>query len=168
MIEIEGNLIELALKGQFDVIAHGCNCFCKQKSGIAKNMVEIFRTDSFYKEGPRWIGNIEKLGNIVGQEYYLNNGKIEKFNLFTKQTKLEVYNMYTQYYYKTHPDNKDEVCLDYEALTLCLRKLNAKCKGKKIGLPKIGAGLAGGDWNKIKKIIQETLLDCDVTIVSLV
>jgi O-acetyl-ADP-ribose deacetylase (regulator of RNase III) len=32
-------------------------------------------------------------------------------------------------------------------------------------MPKIGAGLAGGDWNRIKKIIQTELKDCKVTIV---
>ena len=26
--EIEGDLIKLAQEGKFDVIAHGCNCFC--------------------------------------------------------------------------------------------------------------------------------------------
>ena len=39
--------------------------------------------------------------------------------------------------------------------------------GKHIGLPKIGAGLAGGDWNIIKKIIQTELKDCKVTVVIL-
>ena len=26
--EIEGDFIQLALQGKFDVIAHGCNCQC--------------------------------------------------------------------------------------------------------------------------------------------
>jgi len=34
-----------------------------------------------------------------------------------------------------------------------------------IGLPKIGAGLAGGDWNRIKEIIKTELTDCKVTVV---
>jgi O-acetyl-ADP-ribose deacetylase (regulator of RNase III) len=29
-----------------------------------------------------------------------------------------------------------------------------------------GAGLAGGDWNKIKGIILRELVDCDVTLVE--
>ena len=40
-------------------------------------------------------------------------------------------------------------------------------KDKKIGMPKIGAGLGGGDWNIIKEIIEEELNGIDVTIVSL-
>jgi len=55
--------------------------------------------------------------------------------------------------------------LDYNALTLCLRKINHKFSGHKIGLPKIGAGLAGGDWDIIKTIIERELKDMDVTIV---
>lgn len=57
--------------------------------------------------------------------------------------------------------------IDYEALTLCMRKMNITFRGKRIGLPKIGAGLAGGDWNKIKNIIKTELKDCKVTVVIL-
>lgn len=35
----------------------------------------------------------------------------------------------------------------------------------KIGLPQIGCGLAGGDWNKVKEIIKKELKDCFVTVV---
>ena len=45
MIEIKGDLIELAKAGEFDVIAHGCNCFNAQKSGIARQMAEEFQTN---------------------------------------------------------------------------------------------------------------------------
>ncbi len=36
----------------------------------------------------------------------------------------------------------------------------------RIGLPKIGAGLAGGDWPRIECIVDEELADCDVTVVE--
>jgi O-acetyl-ADP-ribose deacetylase (regulator of RNase III) len=39
--EINGDLIELALQDKFNVIAHGCNCFCTQKSGIAKQIPNL-------------------------------------------------------------------------------------------------------------------------------
>jgi O-acetyl-ADP-ribose deacetylase (regulator of RNase III) len=38
--------------------------------------------------------------------------------------------------------------------------------GERIGLPKIGAGLAGGDWSVILAIISEELASEDVTIVE--
>jgi glycine/serine hydroxymethyltransferase len=47
-----------------------------------------------------------------------------------------------------------------------MRKMNFQFSGLRIGLPYvIGCGLAGGDWNHIKTIIQNELKDCDVTIV---
>ena len=39
---IEGDLIQLALDGEFDLIIHGCNCFCSMGAGIAKSIREIF------------------------------------------------------------------------------------------------------------------------------
>jgi O-acetyl-ADP-ribose deacetylase (regulator of RNase III) len=47
-----------------------------------------------------------------------------------------------------------------------MRKINHLFKGNTIGLPMIGAGLAGGDWNRIKKIIEEELDAMDVWIVK--
>ena len=46
-----------------------------------------------------------------------------------------------------------------------MKCLKNKYSGKKIGLPKIGAGLAKGDWNIIESIIAEELKDENVTIV---
>jgi O-acetyl-ADP-ribose deacetylase (regulator of RNase III) len=170
--EVNGDLIEKALSGEFDVIAHGCNCFCTQKSGIAKRMVEVFRTDKFYKEGSNWKGNVDKMGNIVAEDRYVHEGKVVSFKeaghpftpLYNDAKKLIVVNCYTQFGFgKFQATGQPD--LDYEALTLCLRKIASKYIGKHIGLPKIGAGLAGGDWERIKTIIQETLKDCKVTVV---
>ena len=47
------------------------------------------------------------------------------------------------------------------------RKINHQFKGMKIGMPKIGCGLAGGDWNLVTKMIQEEMADCKVTIMML-
>lgn len=57
-------------------------------------------------------------------------------------------------------------CLtQYEKLRECLREVNNVYKGKTVALPyKLGCGLAGGDWNKVKKIIEEELTDCKVEI----
>lgn len=174
MKEIKGNLISLALAGEFDVIAHGCNCFCKMKSGIAIQMAEVFHCDTFTFEGEQYKGDINKLGLIQSQGYSIKNrtpGATSRFD-----ADLVVVNCYTQYRYGV-----DKVHLDYEALTLCMRKINHLYKGKHIGLPWIGSGLAGGIWDfseynnsselkpyikDIKTIIQEELKDCKLTLVE--
>jgi O-acetyl-ADP-ribose deacetylase (regulator of RNase III) len=46
-----------------------------------------------------------------------------------------------------------------------MRKINHVFKDNHIGLPQIGCGLAGGDWEIVKKIIQDEFADCNVTVV---
>lgn len=154
--EIEGDLIVLAKQKQFDVIAHGCNCFCTMGAGIAPQMAKAFGCDTFPLEHKDYTGDINKLGQIDYKTYFHMN----------EDHRLTVVNAYTQYYYgSNHPDGVDKP-LDYDALTLCLRKINHLFKGKHIGLPKIGCGLAGGNWNIVKNIILRELKDCDVTVVN--
>lgn len=173
--EVNGDLIELALLGSFDVIAHGCNCFNLQGAGIAKQMDKIFNTTSFKLDDLKYKGDFNKLGQI--NFIYLNLHRYE----WSPKKDLAVVNAYTQY----HPGPN----LDYEALILCLRKINHEFKGKHIGLPQIGCGIAGGIWDidkfamqdeasfrksielkqqgfkDVKTIMQQELKDCDVTVV---
>lgn len=152
--EIQGDLIQLALSGEFDVITHGCNCQCNMGAGIAPQMAKAFECDRFDLENEKLKGAIQKLGNIDFKYVAIDANKT-----------IAVVNSYTQFNYgKNHIDGTYKP-LDYEALILCMRKINYVFKGKHIGLPKIGAGLAGGDWNKIKQIIQTELKDCNVTVV---
>ena len=150
--EVDGNLITLALEGEFDVITHGCNCLCNMGAGIAPQMVKAFGVDQYNLESFTRRGDINKLGQI---EWLIEREGPIPF----------VVNSYTQFSYgKNHTDGVSKP-LDYDALTLCMRKINHRFNGKRIGLPQIGAGLAGGDWNRIKQIIQTELKDCDVTVV---
>lgn len=38
MKERDGDLIQLALAKEFDLIVHGCNCYCTMDAGIAKTI----------------------------------------------------------------------------------------------------------------------------------
>lgn len=163
--ELTGNLITLAKKGDFDVIAHGCNCHCSMGAGIAPQMAEEFSADKFPLESPLWAGDINKLGQIDYMWVDPSN-KASRRRESTAEHTLAVVNAYTQYGFgKNHKDGK-AIPLDYEALLLCMRKMNHVFKGKKIGLPQIGCGLAGGEWVIVKDIIKDELShDCDVTVV---
>jgi O-acetyl-ADP-ribose deacetylase (regulator of RNase III) len=164
--EIEGDLIQLAKKGTFDVITHGCNCLSNMGAGIAPQMAKAFGADEFEME--KWGPTIEKLGCIDWQTIVLGKNEVWSLKDYKNNEddiELTVVNSYTQFSYgKNHTDGVSKP-LDYEALTLCMRKINTVFKGKHIGLPKIGAGLAGGDWNRIQKIILAELKDMKVSVV---
>lgn len=183
--EVDGDLIAMALNGDFDVICHGVNCFCTMGAGIAPQMAKAFACDTYKMESEVYEGDINKLGTIDWEDLMIReDGKMilakDSYNL----PKLTVVNAYSQYGFgKNHKEGILKP-IDYEALTLCMRKINATFTGKHIGLPKIGCGLAGGVWDKyelytmkdiidfnrsqirdVKTIIREELKDCDVTIV---
>ena len=160
--EVNGDLFTLAKNGKFDVIVHGCNCMSVMSAGIALEMAKRYNCHRFKLEeiGP----SIEKLGCIDYETLHFSDWD-KKFQKYpdagdTILHSLTVVNAYTQYY----PSVRSRP-LDYEALTLCMRKINHTFKGKYIGMPMIGAGLAGGDWNKIRPIIERELKDCLVTVV---
>jgi len=147
--EVYGDLIKLTKDGHFDVITHGCNCMCKMGAGIAPQMARAFGCNGYPLEELSTEGDMDKLGRIDWKYYPISPNK-----------SVAVVNSYTQY--SPAPWLKP---LDYEALTLCMRKINHAFKGKHVGLPQIGAGLAGGDWERIKQIIQTELKDCNTTVV---
>lgn len=161
MKTIEGDLIKLAEKGEFDMIVQGCNCFHKMKSGLAGKLAskypQVLKAD---KEKTAY-GDRQKLGTWSAVDL----------------GKFIVINAYTQYSY----DRKKDV-FDYEAFEKFLNDFILALmpdgssfrilpiKKRKIGFPKIGSGLAGGDWGRISKMIEnfaENIKDyADVTIVE--
>ena len=190
---VDGDLIKLAKQGRFDVIVHGCNCFCQMGAGIAPQMAEAFGCDEFEKEILTYTeyddvgdmyevktnnkGDINKLGTIDWEMQYLwfdhpmaKDGLAVPMNHRTVgqlNTKcLVVVNAYTQYKYGRNHKDGAVAPFDYEAFTLCMRKMNKVFEGSHIGMPKIGAGLAGGSWQRIERIIDAELWSCEVTVVN--
>lgn len=148
MRTIRGNLIEMAKKGEFDLIAHGCNCFCTMGAGIAKGIKAAFPA-AYEADAATSRGDRAKLGTCTHAE-------IERGD-----SRLTVVNAYTQFDYRGKGPK-----VDYNALRSCFRWIKKHHAGKKIGVPKIGAGLAGGDWSRIAAIIDEELLGEDAVLVE--
>lgn len=172
--EIKGDLIKLALMGEFDVIAHGCNCHCTMGAGIAPQMAQTFGCDKYSLESYSYKGNHNKLGCIsIGSFYTKKKEPVIAYYTDKKNDKLlkagykrhRAVNCYTQYNYGMNHEDGVTRPLDYEALTLCMRKIAYRFKGQHIGLPQIGCGLAGGDWAKVSEIITRELKECKVTVV---
>lgn len=137
MMYVNGDLIKLANHGDFDIIIHGCNCFCTMGAGIAKAIKQEFPSAYFEADLKTQKGLRNKLGT-----YSLS---IERG--------LVIINAYTQY---TYWDKND--MLDYSAVLSVFQKIKLDFDSSevipKIGIPKIGAGLAGGDWERIEELIE--------------
>lgn len=134
-------------KATEDIIAHGCNCRGGFGSGVAGIMA---------KKHPK------------AKESYLNKHMTEGWKLGDIQV-LEsngkfIANCATQDKYGN--GRFDERFADYKAIEVCMLKLYKYCKmmNYTLAIPKIGAGLAGGDWTIIEPIINEVFEDMDVTV----
>ena len=145
---IQGDLIKLALNRHFDVITHCCNCFNTFGAGIARQIAielpEASIADNYTKRGDR-----TKLGTIGIVD--IQRGDVS----------FIVVNSYGQY-----GCNVGRVNADYDALRSCFKEIKKEFWGKRIGYPKIGAGLAQGDFSIISKIIDEELDGEDHTLVE--
>ena len=133
----QGNLLDLAEAGEFDVVVQGCNCFNTMGGGIAREIreryPEVAAADAKTKKG-----DYNKLGNWT--EHMAIGRHREPQSYYT------IINAYTQYNMSQGTD-----VFEYTAFQLILEKLTFMYGNKRIGLPYIGCGLAGGD--------QETILD---------
>lgn len=144
---VDGDLVRDA--ANYEVIAHCCNCFCTMGAGIAPQIKHKF-PEAYEADCKTKSGDESKLGTIS----------------FTENTTPIVVNLYGQFDYTGRRSGKMD--LDYNALRSALKAMREKFTGKTFGMPMIGAGLAGGDWNVIERIIEEEMRGEYVTIVRYV
>ncbi len=152
MKQIQGDLIKLAEEGYFDVIIHGCNCFCTMGAGIAKSVRAVF-PQAYQADLQTIKGDKDKLGTFSHADVMTEHGK------------LTIINAYTQYDWER---SKNKQLADYEAIRAVFKAVKENYTGKRIGYPAIGAGLAHGDWAVISAIIEEELAGEDHTFVQFV
>ena len=146
---ITGDLLELADAGRFDVIIHGCNCFCTMGAGIAKAIAQRYPV-ACAADCATGVGDREKLGSYSSARVACPAGE------------LVVVNAYTQYHYAG-----ELPLVDYGAVAQVMARIANDFRGLRMGYPKLGAGLAGGDWSRIAAILDEALADQDHTLVVL-
>lgn len=143
-----GDLLELAVGGAFDVIVHGANCQCVMGAGIAKAIREQF-PEAFEADLATTKGDRGKLGSISIAD------------IVRGSTRFAVVNAYTQFHFRGAG-----VRVDYDAIARAFRRVKVSFAGRRIGYPRIGAGLGGGDWNRIAAIVDEALEGEDHTLVE--
>jgi O-acetyl-ADP-ribose deacetylase (regulator of RNase III) len=145
-----GDLLQLADQGEFDVIIHGCNCFHTFGAGIAYQILRKWPA-AYLEDVKTSKGGRLKLGRFSSITQSTSCGKL-----------ITIINAYTQY-----EVGGNKVNADYDAIRSVFERvyqLYGKSK-LRFGIPKIGAGLAGGDWNIIEKIINDVMAGERVTCV---
>lgn len=153
MKTIQGNLLDLALASHFDVIVHGANCFNTFGAGIALAVKHTF-PEAYSADLRTKKGDINKLGTISYATHTLRlDGK----------SQLVIVNGYTQYNYGGMSRRAD-----YKAIHSVFAEVKKQFSGKRIGYPRIGAGLARGKWEVISEIIDLELAGEDHTLVEYV
>jgi len=130
----KGNLLDLAEAGEFDVIVQGCNCFNTMGGGIAKEIANRY-PQAMFVDADTDRGDYNKLGNWTQAWAHVGH--------------FEIINAYTQY----TTSNTEDV-FEYAAFALILQKLEKAYGNKRIGLPYIGMGLAGGKKEVIIPMIE--------------
>lgn len=148
MQTVRGDLLALALVGDFDVIIHGCNCMNTMGAGIAKSIKQHFPA-AYAADLATQKGSRNKLGTY-------SHATVD-----CEGRELTVVNAYTQFNYRGRG-----VKADYDAIRSAFQKVKLDFGGKRIGYPMIGAGLAGGDWAVISQIIDEELAGENHTLVE--
>ena len=126
-----------------DILIHGCNCFNQWGAGVARNMRGMY-PEAWKKDQQTLWGNKNKLGSFTfwsGKHYYYDQDII-------------VINLYSQYKY-----GHTEVYADYDAIRKGLTAIEFTFRGKTFAMPKIGCGLAHGDWEIVSRIIEEVFKD---------
>ena len=147
---IRGDLIELAKAGHFDVIVQGCNCQCRMGRGIALTIKQQF-PEAVAADCQTTIGDRNKLGNFTTVQIDRSGWK------FT------IVNGYTQFHWQG-----EGVLADYNAIQSVFRQVKQQFSGQRIGYPKLGAGLAKGDWAIIAESIDAELAGEDHTFVEFI
>lgn len=135
------------------------------KRGIAPLIAAKYGADKFPVEMASGEGDMNKLG-MIDYMFSSYDGSFNHNIIHSDKTPLAVVNCYSQYHWTQK--GRYNIPLDYDALALCFAKINQRFKGKALGIPKIGCGLAGGNWNDVRRIIGEELGDLkSVTVVIL-
>lgn len=142
-----GNILKDIDPNKKIVIAHGCNAVHLMGAGLAKQIKEkyigAYIADTLTKKGDR-----NKLGT---------------YSIYKHNDNLIILNCYTQFgiYAK-----KDVVLADYEAINNCFKNISRNYRGYEIHIPRIGCGLARGDWSIVESIIRQYEDTLDIVIYS--
>lgn len=130
-----------------DIIAHGCNAQGRMRSGVARCIRRTF-PEAYHAYMREYNTKGLQLGKVIWAK--------------AKTRDKLIANCITQDKYGY--DGSQYV--DYTAIKRCFEIIlgNAVPYSQTIAIPTIGAGLGGGDWDKIVEIINEVSGDYPVNV----
>lgn len=135
MKHVKGDLLKLASEGHFNIVVQGCNCFCRMKSGIAKQIAA---------EYPKAVEADDR--TVVG-----DRNKVGTYSVMLG-LRFNIINAYTQFDTNKEGDFRDR--FEYEGFQRILDKLAEEYTHCSFGFPYIGMGLAGGDKTRIIAMLE--------------
>ncbi len=135
----QGNLLAATER----YIAHGCNSHGRMRSGVAKAIREAYPAafDVYH-------GIYTRTGLTVGQIVPVDCGTHVVINCITQKD-------------SSTDRELGELYLDYDGLAECIRAIERYLDSAvpvPIAFPKIGAGEAGGNWELIVPILEESAI----------
>ena len=143
-----GDATDPLIKEGHRVIAHICNDAGKWGAGFSGEISKRWKDpEDLYRSQYRNARYSFKLGEI--QWVFVDND-------------LAVVNMIAQHNVRSSDNPKP---IRYEALESCLNKLAESCQTLNcatLHMPRIGCGLAGGDWTTVGQLVEEICWDLDV------
>ena len=158
----KGDALCPVIKGGIRVIPHVVNDSGKWGAGFTKGLSERWEEpERFYRARYKYAKTNAKLGAVQW--------------VFVEAT-LAVVNMVAQQGVRAFGRPKP---IRYKSLETCLECLAEGCRGligdgkemaKKsvtVHMPRIGCGLAGGEWGVVGPLVEETLWDLDVYVYDL-
>jgi O-acetyl-ADP-ribose deacetylase (regulator of RNase III) len=159
---IKGDLLTTEAK----ILVHGCNAQGVMGNGVAKTIKRKYPKayDDYYAFWQKWVANDADTTNMLGRivPSVQSDGKT-------------IINAITQLQY----GKSGAKFVSYDAIDSCMAFLNYELKFKDwasgelktsqtyIAMPKLGAGLGGGEWSIIEAIIEYRLKDHTVLVYSL-
>jgi O-acetyl-ADP-ribose deacetylase (regulator of RNase III) len=144
---VEGDILEVAKRKDILALVHGCNCFHQMSGGLALQIARKFPQAEELDRSTTY-GEISKLGTFQ--------------SLATPN--FMIFNAYTQFYPGAVSEN--HLPFLYTAIREVFERINHQLLDNRIAIPKIGAGIAGGDWKKIKDIIDFSTPVLNITLVN--
>lgn len=139
------------LRGGDDVIVHGCNCICNMGAGVALQIKReypgAYQADCQTKKLDR-----DKLGTYTswtGPNKDISGKEITIVNAYTQ------FDIFSHKWRSDFDSSVPKIPFDYDAFARVLLRIAIDFTDKSIGFPKIGAGLAHGEWDIIEAMINE-------------